>query len=182
MLRRQLAGSWRYWPQELTFLCYEDVLVVSSSEGHLCRWRLFQRDSIVSIVDRINSSCLANSEVRAAHPAEDDLCEAWIGMIGWIDLVYTSDILWLCKLAPHFSTCLGEFQHRVPHPCHAVRSNTLRNEILFDEEGNYAGFDRNAPTSASGGKPKVLKLMKLGQRKQRAFRFTLFCGKPAWKS
>ncbi len=60
-----------------------------------------------------------------------------------------------------FSTCLGEFLCCVPHACHAVRSNA-RNEILFDEEGNYAGFDRNAPTSASGGKPKVLKLMKLG--------------------
>ena len=36
------------------------------------------------------------------------------------------------------------------------------NEILFDEKGKYAGFDRSAPTSASGGKPKVLKLMRLG--------------------
>ena len=35
-----------------------------------------------------------------------------------------------------------------------------RNEILFDGEGKYAGFDRSAPTSASGGKPKVLKLMR----------------------
>ena len=34
-----------------------------------------------------------------------------------------------------------------------------RNEILFDEQGNYAGFDRSAPTSASGGKPKVLRMM-----------------------
>ena len=43
---------------------------------------------------------------------------------------------------------------------HIPQKMIYANEILFDEEGNYAGFDRNAPTSASGGKPKVLKLMK----------------------
>lgn len=43
---------------------------------------------------------------------------------------------------------------------HIPQKMIYANEILFDEEGNYAGFDRSAPTSASGGKPKVLKLMK----------------------
>lgn len=40
------------------------------------------------------------------------------------------------------------------------RENVYANEILFDEDGAYAGFDRSNPTSASGGKPKVLKMMK----------------------
>merc|ERR1739842_182443 len=34
------------------------------------------------------------------------------------------------------------------------------NTILFDDQGQYAGFDRTAPTSRSGGKPAVLKMMK----------------------
>lgn len=120
----------------------------------------------------IGSTLHALQTVRLELHIPQKMIYAKLGLVWWIDFVYASDILWLCKLAPHSSTCLGEFQRRVPHPCHAVRSNALRNEILFDEEGNYAGFDRNAPTSASGGKPKVLKLMKLGQRKQLAFRFT----------
>jgi len=33
------------------------------------------------------------------------------------------------------------------------------NTILFDAEGHYAGFDREAPTSRSGGKPAVLTAM-----------------------
>ncbi|CAK8990192.1 Phosphoserine phosphatase (PSP) (PSPase) (O-phosphoserine phosphohydrolase) [Durusdinium trenchii] len=43
---------------------------------------------------------------------------------------------------------------------HIPQKMIYANEILFDEQGNYAGFDRKAPTSASGGKPKVLRLMK----------------------
>jgi len=38
--------------------------------------------------------------------------------------------------------------------------NVYANTILFDEEGNYAGFDQSAPTSRSGGKPAVLRKMK----------------------
>ncbi len=34
------------------------------------------------------------------------------------------------------------------------------NNILFDEDGGYAGFDTNEPTSADGGKPKVIKMLK----------------------
>jgi len=34
------------------------------------------------------------------------------------------------------------------------------NTILFDKKGNYAGFDRKAPTSRSGGKPAVLRRLK----------------------
>jgi len=40
------------------------------------------------------------------------------------------------------------------------RENVYANEILFDKAGKYSGFDRKNPTSASGGKPKVLKMMK----------------------
>jgi hypothetical protein len=59
----------------------------------------------------------------------------------------------------HASDAIGS--HAQPE-CDLTSSRSPRNEILFDEEGNYAGFDRSAPTSASGGKPKVLKLMTLG--------------------
>ena len=34
------------------------------------------------------------------------------------------------------------------------------NTILFDEEGRYAGFDPDEPTSADGGKPKALRIIK----------------------
>jgi phosphoserine phosphatase len=42
---------------------------------------------------------------------------------------------------------------------HIPQNKIYANEILFDADGKYAGFDRSAPTSASGGKPKVLKMM-----------------------
>ena len=38
--------------------------------------------------------------------------------------------------------------------------NIYANHILFDEEGNYAGFDEDEPTSRSKGKPKALKMIK----------------------
>lgn len=38
--------------------------------------------------------------------------------------------------------------------------NVYGNEILFDEKGAYSGFNKNAPTCSSGGKPKVLSMMK----------------------
>ena len=36
------------------------------------------------------------------------------------------------------------------------KSNILANTILFDEDGKYAGFDSNEPTSADMGKPKAV--------------------------
>jgi phosphoserine phosphatase len=36
------------------------------------------------------------------------------------------------------------------------KSNILANTILFDEDGNYAGFDPEEPTSADMGKPKAV--------------------------
>ena len=32
--------------------------------------------------------------------------------------------------------------------------------IIFDDNGGYAGFDTNEPTSADGGKPKVIQMLK----------------------
>mmetsp|Transcript_4496 Transcript_4496/g.11297 ORF Transcript_4496/g.11297 Transcript_4496/m.11297 type:complete len:278 (+) Transcript_4496:98-931(+) len=43
---------------------------------------------------------------------------------------------------------------------HIPQNKVYANEVLFDEEGQYAGFDRKNPTAASGGKPKVLNMMK----------------------
>merc|ERR1712032_1003308 len=45
---------------------------------------------------------------------------------------------------------------RTAHPS----EQGVANEVLFDEEGQYADFDRSNPTAASGGKPKVLNMMK----------------------
>ncbi|KAL3776437.1 hypothetical protein HJC23_000366 [Cyclotella cryptica] len=39
-------------------------------------------------------------------------------------------------------------------------SNIYANTILFDNDGNYAGFDPNEPTSADQGKPKALRMIK----------------------
>mmetsp|Transcript_132146 Transcript_132146/g.240407 ORF Transcript_132146/g.240407 Transcript_132146/m.240407 type:complete len:306 (-) Transcript_132146:63-980(-) len=38
--------------------------------------------------------------------------------------------------------------------------NVYANEILFNDEGNYAGFDRSRPTSRSGGKTEVLQALR----------------------
>jgi len=38
--------------------------------------------------------------------------------------------------------------------------NIYANHILFDDDGNYAGFDENEPTSRSKGKPKALEMIK----------------------
>jgi len=42
---------------------------------------------------------------------------------------------------------------------HVPQNKIYANVIEFDAEGKYSGFDRSAPTSASGGKPAVLKMM-----------------------
>jgi len=46
------------------------------------------------------------------------------------------------------------------------------NTILFDDKGNYAGFDETEPTSHDGGKPAVLKLLK----KERGYKTMLMVG------
>merc|ERR1719389_734337 len=43
---------------------------------------------------------------------------------------------------------------------HVPQNKIYANVIEFDKNGKYSGFDRKAPTSASGGKPAVLKMMK----------------------
>jgi phosphoserine phosphatase len=40
------------------------------------------------------------------------------------------------------------------------KSNIFANTILFDDEGNYAGFDATEPTSADMGKPRALAKIK----------------------
>lgn len=40
------------------------------------------------------------------------------------------------------------------------KSNIVANTILFDDDGNYAGFDPTEPTSADMGKPKAVKQIK----------------------
>lgn len=41
--------------------------------------------------------------------------------------------------------------------------NIVANHILFDEEGEYTGFDKNEPTSRDMGKPKALEQIKAAQ-------------------
>lgn len=41
-----------------------------------------------------------------------------------------------------------------------AKTNIYANTILFDAQGNYAGFDVNEPTSADMGKPKALQTIK----------------------
>mmetsp|Transcript_3215 Transcript_3215/g.3067 ORF Transcript_3215/g.3067 Transcript_3215/m.3067 type:complete len:326 (-) Transcript_3215:133-1110(-) len=40
------------------------------------------------------------------------------------------------------------------------KHNIVANTILFDESGNYTGFDKNEPTSADMGKPKAVQQIK----------------------
>lgn len=40
------------------------------------------------------------------------------------------------------------------------RNNVFANEILFDDNGDYAGFCKNQPTSESGGKPRVMEFLR----------------------
>lgn len=39
-------------------------------------------------------------------------------------------------------------------------ADVFANQLLFDDAGNYAGFDESCPTSESGGKAKVAQLLK----------------------
>jgi len=41
-----------------------------------------------------------------------------------------------------------------------AKENIVANTILFDENGGYAGFDRDEPTSADMGKPKAVQQIK----------------------
>jgi len=40
------------------------------------------------------------------------------------------------------------------------KTNIVANTILFDDDGNYSGFDRLEPTSADMGKPKAVQRIK----------------------
>ncbi|CAD5126060.1 DgyrCDS14229 [Dimorphilus gyrociliatus] len=40
------------------------------------------------------------------------------------------------------------------------RENIIANEFIFNDDGSYKDFDRNAPTSASGGKCRVIEQLK----------------------
>jgi len=40
------------------------------------------------------------------------------------------------------------------------RKNIFANEILFDENGEYNGFCKEQPTSESGGKPRVMQILR----------------------
>lgn len=52
--------------------------------------------------------------------------------------------------------------HPVADVLHLPRDHVYANTILFDAKGNYAGFDRAAPTSRAGGKAQALRQIKSG--------------------
>lgn len=69
----------------------------------------------------------------------------------------------------------GGFQNMlapIAYELHIPQDNVYANKILFNEDGSYQGFDRNAPTSASGGKPAVLNMMK----KQKGYKTMIMMG------
>lgn len=52
------------------------------------------------------------------------------------------------------------------------RENVFANELLHDEQGNYIGFCKDQPTSESGGKPRVMELL----RKQHGYKTIVMIG------
>lgn len=57
----------------------------------------------------------------------------------------------------------GGFQNAImliAFELHIPINKIYANEILFDKQGNYVGFDRSRPTSRSGGKPEVLRMLR----------------------
>lgn len=40
------------------------------------------------------------------------------------------------------------------------KENVFANRMFFDKEGQYTGFDEQEPTSCSGGKPRVMEMLK----------------------
>eukprot|EP00041_Stephanoeca_diplocostata_P014719 m.276941 g.276941 ORF g.276941 m.276941 type:complete len:228 (+) comp19776_c0_seq2:272-955(+) len=54
--------------------------------------------------------------------------------------------------------------HRLVVPVGAAlglpEENIFANRLMFHDDGSYAGFDESCPTSATGGKPKVVSLLK----------------------
>ena len=41
-----------------------------------------------------------------------------------------------------------------------TKTDVYANNILFNEKGDYAGYDDTEPTSRAGGKPKVVRMLK----------------------
>ena len=81
------------------------------------------------------------------------------------------------RLSPGVDRLVGELQERGTHvylvsggfrlmiePVAGILgvnpSNIYANTILFDDDGQYAGFDASEPTSADQGKPKALRAIK----------------------
>lgn len=57
----------------------------------------------------------------------------------------------------------GGFQRiiqRAAEQLNIPSENIFANRLLFDDEGRFSGFDENEPTSESGGKMRVVKLLK----------------------
>ena len=50
--------------------------------------------------------------------------------------------------------------HQVADQLKIDRKNVFANEILFDEKGEYSGFCKKQPTSESGGKPRVMQVLR----------------------
>jgi phosphoserine phosphatase len=55
---------------------------------------------------------------------------------------------------------------------HVPMTNIVANTILFDADGNYAGFDANEPTSRDMGKPAALRAI----QEQRAYKCMVMIG------
>uniref|UniRef100_A0A0B7B6V5 Phosphoserine phosphatase n=1 Tax=Arion vulgaris TaxID=1028688 RepID=A0A0B7B6V5_9EUPU len=53
-----------------------------------------------------------------------------------------------------------------------AQENIYANTLLFNEDGSYAGFDTNEPTSETGGKPRVIQLI----RNKYSFKTLVFVG------
>lgn len=63
----------------------------------------------------------------------------------------------------HVFLVSGGFRQMIVPVAEAVgipHHRIFANNILFDENGGYAGFDITEPTSADGGKPKVIQMIK----------------------
>ena len=97
------------------------------------------------------------------HPSREDMA----GILKDHPVVLSPGILDLIDAlharGTHVFLVSGGFRQMiepVAEACGIPHHRIFANNIIFDDNGGYAGFDTNEPTSADGGKPKVIQMLK----------------------
>ena len=148
-------------PQDSTLISEEgiDVLAAHCGAGEaVAAWTAKAmgggvkfEDALAARLELIEPSRADVEACLAAHPPQvtpgaEALCAA---LAARGTLVYVVSGGFRCMIEPTALSSFGVPADRV-----------FANHILWDEAGNYVGFDEAEPTSRDGGKPKVVGMLK----------------------